>query len=472
MWGTVCAERQDQDIVKWMISEPTCDLTPIADWLCQHDEHAEHHFGLLEQAETVMASGLAGRSAGRALAERIERWRYLHMQEHSDDWSWQTETLVGALDRLAAQLAGRPDQTPRRTYQAVHDASLDTDALREAIEFGDPRVPLSALTDRARNLTELHFRSAAHDHVPATVRRRMILYAPLYVSNKCINYCTYCGFRYPLEIVRRHLSCDEALAQARVLRGRGFRHVLLVGGDFPRLTTTAYYAEILQAMVAEGVVPAIEIAPQTTESYARLVEAGARGLTLYQETYDEARYRAYHLRGPKASYHWRLESHDRAAEVGMERLGLGVLMGLADPCRDVPALMRHGAYLMDRFPGRTLAFSLPRIHSAPDGFQAPFPVDDQQLIRWYCALRIAFPRAELVLSTREPVALRNRLAQICITQMSAGSSTAPGGYEDGAEHSGEQFPVTDQRSPAEVARWLEEAGFHVWWSLDGSGTRA
>jgi 2-iminoacetate synthase len=147
-------------------------------------------------------------------------------------------------------------------------------------------------------------------------------------------------------------------------------------------------------------------------------------------------------------------------------------MGLADPGRDVPALMRHGAYLMDRFPGRTLAFSLPRIHSAPDGFQAPFPVDDQQLIRWYCALRIAFPRAELVLSTREPVALRNRLAQICITQMSAGSSTAPGGYEDGAEHSGEQFPVTDQRSPAEVARWLEEAGFHVWWSLDGSGTRA
>jgi 2-iminoacetate synthase len=452
-----------------MITEYTSAFEPIADWLCHHDEHAEHHFALLDQAETMLDSGLAGRSEAQQLAERLERWRYQHLHQGAEHWTWQTETLVNALDGLATQLAGRPSRPPRRTRQAVHDPSLDTDTMREAIQWSDPRIPLGELTHRARTRTEAHFCVSEPTQADSLPRRRMILYAPLYVSNECVNFCTYCGFRYPLEIPRRHLTCDEAMAQVRLLRSRGFRHLLIVGGDYPRFTTTEYYAEILRGMQAEGVVPAIEIAPQTTDGYRRLVEAGARGLTLYQETYDEARYRQYHVRGPKSSYDWRLESHDRAAEVGMSRLGLGVLMGLADPSHDLPAMMRHGAYLMDRFPDRTLAFSLPRIHAAPEGFQVPFPVDDEQLIRWYCVLRIAFPRAELVLSTRERAALRNRLAAICITQMSAGSSTAPGGYDDSQPHSGEQFPVTDQRTAAEVASWLEESGFHLTWSLDGSG---
>ena len=129
--------------------------------------------------------------------------------------------------------------------------------------------------------------------------------------------------------------------------------------------------------------------------------------------------------------------------------------------------MRHGRYLHSRFPDRTLAFSLPRIYEAPAGFRVPFPVDDETFVRMYCALRIAFPDAELVLSTRERAELRNRLAQICITQISAGSCTAPGGYEDsaGQPHAGEQFPVCDNRSPAEVAAWLENAGFQVTWQV-------
>jgi 2-iminoacetate synthase len=456
--------------MKSTVTKDASVFEEIAGWLRDRDEHAEHHLALLDQAETVLDAGRPGDAASRELAERIERWRYQHLHEHAAGLTWQDETLVDALDSLAVRLSGRASRPPRSTGRAIHDASLDTDAMRDAVEMTDPRVPLDRLIDRARSLTRLHFGSAESDRVPGPVSsptgRRMIVYAPLYVSNECVNYCTYCGFRYPLDIARRHLSCEEAMEQVRVLRGRGFRHLLIVGGEFPRLTTTGYYAGIIQAMVAEGVVPAIEIAPQSTQSYAALAAAGACGVTLYQETYDEARYREYHQRGPKSSYHWRLESHDRAAEAGMGRLGLGVLLGLSDPRRDLPAMMRHGAYLLERFPGRTLAFSLPRIHAAPDGFQVPFPVSDEPLIRWYCALRIAFPRAELVLSTRESAALRNRLAEICITQMSAGSSTAPGGYEEGAEHSGEQFPISDHRSAAEVARWLEDTGFRVVWSLD------
>ena len=294
----------------------------------------------------------------------------------------------------------------------------------------------------------------------------MLLYAPLYVLSECVNYCLYCGFRYPLDILRKHLTVEEAVDQARILRKRGFRHLLVVGGDFPSRTTPAYYREILAALVEEGVEPAIEIAPQTTEAYAELVRAGVCGLTLYQETYDEELYARYHIRGPKSSYHWRLESHDRAAEAGMPRLGLGILLGLSDPREDLVAMMRHAAYLADRFPDRRLAFSLPRIHEAPHDFQIPHPVSDGDLIRMYCALRIAFPGATLVLSTREPAELRNRLARICITQMIAGSSTAPGGYLPGDEPTGEQFPVVDHRSPAEVADWLRREGFEVCWTCE------
>lgn len=448
-----------------MQTEWTDFFQPINDWIHQYDHHAEHHLSLLEVAEAALATGLAGSEIGRELGGQIERWRYQHLQQEGERHSLQADTLADQLDQLANHLTGRADRLPRGTGRAIQDSRFDTDNIRLALELVDPRVPLSELTNRAFELTRLHFGSDPSNRSAALDRWRMVVYAPLYVSNQCINYCTYCGFRYPLEIARRHLSCEQALDQARWLRDRGFRHLLVVGGDFPQLTTTGYYAEILRAMVAEGLVPAVEIAPQSTESYAELVQAGARGVTLYQETYDPIRYREYHLRGPKASYAWRLEALDRAAEAGMSRLGLGVLIGLADPYRDIPIMMRHAAYLMDRFPDRTFAFSLPRIHEAPDGFQVPFPIDDQQLIRWYCALRIAFPHAQLVLSTREAAELRNQLADLCITQMSAGSSTAPGGYQDDLPNTGEQFPVTDQRSAAEVAGWLEQSGFQVCWSF-------
>ena len=134
------------------------------------------------------------------------------------------------------------------------------------------------------------------------------------------------------------------------------------------MTTADYYADVARLMVREGVVPMVEIAPQSTIAYAQLASAGVCGVTLYQETYDEALFGEYHVRGPKSGFHWRLESQDRAAEAGMGRLGLGILLGLADPRQDFLALLRHGEYLHRRFPQCTLAFSLPRIHEGPEGF--------------------------------------------------------------------------------------------------------
>ena len=251
------------------------------------------------------------------------------------------------------------------------------------------------------------------------------------------------------------------------MRQRGFRHVLLVAGDFPSLTSTDYFLPIIRALAADGFSVGVEIASQSTLSYKQMAQAGARSLTLYQETFQEDLYSQYHLLGPKSFYDWRLEAPERAADAGVTRLGLGILLGLADPIKDLRALIRHAGYLRDRFPEVKLAFSLPRIHEAPAGFDPPCPVDDDLFFRCYCALRLAFPSSELVLSTREAPDLRDRLATICVTQMSAGSCTAPGGYdaEEADPRRRQQFPVCDQRSPAEVTSMLQRRGLEVLWDL-------
>lgn len=439
-------------------------LSSFADWIRATDEHAAHHLPLLEEAARLLTGeGETTLIARRTMAARLERWRYQYLNQRGGRLAREDCEFIGAIDLAANELAARAPRPPRSTRPAIGDACSDDAAIAEAVRALDPAAGLESVAARAAALTREHF-ADGRDARPTAGRWRMLLYAPLYLSNYCINYCRYCGFRHPHAIERRHLDMDEALREAEILRSRGFRHILLVAGDFPSLTTPEYYAGILRALRARGFLPAVEIAPQSTGAYETLVGAGAIGVTLYQETYAEPLYAEYHPRGSKASYDWRLEGLDRAAEAGMGRLGPGILLGLGDPREDLLALMRHGRYLAGRFPDRTLAFSLPRIHEAPEGFRVRFPVDDELFVRMYCALRVAFPRAELVLSTREPETLRNHLATLCITQISAGSCTAPGGYEDaGGRRAGEQFPVCDQRSPAEVADWLREAGFAVAW---------
>ena len=165
----------------------------------------------------------------------------------------------------------------------------------------------------------------------------------------------------------------------------------------------------------------------------------------------------------KVWFDWRLEGLERAAQAGIGQLGLGIFLGLAPALADLRALAGHADYLLARFADAKFAFSLPRLHDAPAPFVPPCPVDDDTLVRFYCALRLSFPRAQLVLSTRERPELHNRLANICITQMSAESCTSPGGYgsPDAKSGSGAQFPVHDQRTAVETAQWLTQSGFKV-----------
>jgi 2-iminoacetate synthase len=443
-------------------------LSSLAEWIRATDEHAPDRLQLVEQVESALSDPQSALPDDRLrLAQRLERWRYQYLARRAGELTPDDRRLVDALDLAANQLAGR-DPRPPRAARATIENALGHDATEvEVMQCLDPTTDLTAIETRAEAITRERFGVPPARVSSSPPRWRMLLYAPLYLSNYCINHCVYCGFRHPNPVERKHLSVRQAVREAEILMDRGFRHILLVAGDFPHLTTTAYYSEILRELKARGVVPAIEISPQSTAAYAALIEAGACSLTLFQETYNEKLYAVYHPRGSKVSFDWRLEGYERAAEAGIPRIGLGILLGLADPREDLIAMVRHARYLKARFPDRTLAFSLPRIHDAPAGFRGAFSVDDEVFLRMYCALRIAFPDAELVLSTREPAALRNRLAAICITQISAGSSTAPGGYEqaEGEVRAGEQFAVCDHRSPAEVASWLHDAGFEPAWLL-------
>jgi 2-iminoacetate synthase len=360
------------------------------------------------------------------------------------------------------------------------EPEFGTYAALQAIDRTDPRVAdarqmlreadTDSLVEQAVAMTQMHFawdsveaadqifdRDDALSAAVSQKRWRVLLYAPLYVWNQCVNHCKYCGFNSTLDIQRESLDEDRAIEESDMLSRWGIRHQLLVAGEFPRFEKEGRLERIAQRMLDKGVIPSAEVAPRTVDGYRRLVDAGVGGLTLFQETYDRTRYNDYHPRGPKSVYDWRIEGLDRAATAGMRRLGLGALLGLADPAEELAAMVTHGLYLQDRYPDSRLGFNLPRLHATPGEFQPPFAIDDEQFLRFYCILRLTFPKSEMVLSTRERPEFRNRLAKICITQMSAASSTAPGGY---VERSGEeQFSISDPRSVAEVVTWLHTEGF-------------
>jgi 2-iminoacetate synthase len=289
------------------------------------------------------------------------------------------------------------------------------------------------------------------------------LFAPLYVSNACLSTCTYCGFSKGLDVTRRTLTPAEVEDEARLLTERGFRHLLLVSGEHRIEVSQDYLVEVVDRLAP--FVPSIAIETQTwsDDTYARLVAAGVEGVVHYQETYDRTRYAETHVAGWKRDYDRRLASTERAAEAGIRRLGIGALLGLAPDWRaDVLAVAAHAAFLLRRYWRTEVTVALPRIKPSASGFQPVADVTDRRYVLALAALRLYEPEAGIVLSTREPAALRDGLVRIAVTHMSAGSSTEPGGYSHPGEAQ-EQFSVSDERSPLEVAAMLEAAGYEAVW---------
>jgi 2-iminoacetate synthase len=324
------------------------------------------------------------------------------------------------------------------------------------------------------------------------------LFAPLYLSNECINNCKYCGFSRDNPILRLTLSIEQVQAEARELARQGFRNILLVAGEHPKFVSNHYLADCIEAIREEFPSISLEVGPMETADYLPLSRAGAEGLVVYQESYCREVYSAVHTAGPKRDFYWRLDTPERACAAGFRRLGIGALYGLADWRLEAISLAFHADHLLRNCWKAQLTISLPRLRPHAGEFPPLTQMSDRELVQLLCAFRLVFPDAGLVLSTRESPSLRDGLFPLGITHISAGSHTEPGGYTGAgkenlhhtqrgrivalAADSSEwatpphrltgatsQFEIADDRSPLEIARLLESMGYEpVWKDWDQS----
>jgi len=284
------------------------------------------------------------------------------------------------------------------------------------------------------------------------------IFAPLYLSNFCINRCAYCGFAANNSIPRRKLSIKEAVQEAEILEQRGFQHILLVTGEAPGKAGVDYLEEISRNLRDKFAALSIEVQPLEQEEYARLFKAGITAVAVYQETYDRQVYKQVHLAGKKCDYDFRLATPARAAAAGMREIGIGALLGLADWRCEGMALAMHLAWLRKNFWQTNYTVSFPRLRPAAGSFEPLVDVKEKNLSQLIFGLRIFDPDVGLILSTREKARYRDGMLGLGPTRYSAGSCTAPGGYSSD-EHEGEQFSVGDHRSISEVCSMITAKGF-------------
>lgn len=298
------------------------------------------------------------------------------------------------------------------------------------------------------------------------------LYAPLYLSNFCVNDCIYCGFNKSHEFPRIRLTIEQALAEADIIAEEGFKDLLLVSSEDRDFISVDFLCELAAKLRPKFSSISVEIYQMTTEEYAKLFAAGIEGVTLYQETYDRDTYSKYHPAGPKADYDYRLSAADNIAQAGMREIGIGALLGLSDWRLETLALAEHAHYLVKRYWKSRVSFSFPRLRPAKDVDRTQFRLlCDKNLVQMILALRLCFADAGLTISTREPAQLRDNLVKMGITKMSAGSKTNPGGYS-GHTGSVEQFEIDDNRTPVQVAAMLKANGLEpVWKDWDSAFTQ-
>jgi len=280
---------------------------------------------------------------------------------------------------------------------------------------------------------------------------RLVLFAPLYLSDYCVNNCEYCGFRTENPAPRKRLSMDEIRAEVKALTEMGHKRLLLECGEDPARNTMDYMIEAIATVYAaksgRGEIRRVNVnmAPPGPEGFKRLKEAGIGTYQLFQETYDRAAYEALH-HGPKADYSRQIHAHDLAFEAGIDDVGLGVLFGLFDYRFEVLALLSHARYLEKRYGVGPHTISVPRLRPAPGvRLKTAHGVTDAELLKIIAVLRLAVPYTGIILSTREAPALRAAAFGAGVTQASSGSVATPGGYNGKTTGAG-QFSLGDGRT--------------------------
>lgn len=306
---------------------------------------------------------------------------------------------------------------------------------------------LEETAKKARTVTERNF------------SKNITLFAPLYISDHCVNHCVYCSFNMNNEFPRTKLTIEEIAKEGRQIAASGIRHLLLLTGESPRETPISYFKEAIGVLKHEFDSLGIEIYPLNTDAYHELVEAGVSGLTIYQEVYNEQIYKDIHPKGPKRNYRYRLDAPERGCQAGMRSVNIGALLGMDDWRKEVFFTGMHARYLQERYPDTTISLSPPRMRPFAGSYQPRSIVEDDDLIQALLAFRLLLPRSGLTLSTREPSSLRDRLVHLGITKMSAGVSTQVGGYSNESAETVSQFQISDERGVTEICSMLLQSGF-------------
>lgn len=296
----------------------------------------------------------------------------------------------------------------------------------------------------------------------------MQMYVPLYLSNECNNICTYCGFSFDNKVRRKTLSPMEIMQEVAVIKEMGYDHVLLVTGEANQSVHTDYFKKVLELIGPHFSHISMEVQPMDQEDYEQLIPFGLNTVLVYQETYHREDYKKHHPKGKKSNFEYRLETPDRLGKAGIHKMGLGVLIGLEDWRTDCFFTAAHLGYLEKKYWKSKYSLSFPRLRPFSGGLEPKVEMTDRELVQLICAYRLLNEEVELSISTRESTIFRDHIVNLGITAISAGSKTNPGGYAVEPE-SLEQFEISDERTPAEIAEMLRKQGYEpVWKDWDAS----
>ena len=341
-------------------------------------------------------------------------------------------------------------KTPDDVERALHCARPGREEMMALLSPAAEAL-LEPLAQQAQRLTRQRF------------GHTVSFYVPLYLSNLCANDCTYCGFSMSNRIKRKTLDAGEIARECAAIKALGFDHLLLVTGEHQTKVGMDYFRTHFPAIRRQFASLQMEVQPLAEHEYAELKTLGLDGVMVYQETYHEAVYARHHLRGNKQDFFWRLETPDRLGRAGIDRIGLGALIGLSDSWRvDCFMVAEHLLWLQQHYWQSRYSVSFPRLRPCTGGVEPASIMNERQLVQTICAFRLLVPEVELSLSTRESPAFRDNVIPLAITSVSAFSKTQPGGYADDHPEL-EQFAPHDSRRPEVVAAALSRSGIQPVW---------
>lgn len=305
---------------------------------------------------------------------------------------------------------------------------------------------LEEIAQRAKIETRKHFGNS------------ITMFTPLYIANYCENYCIYCGFNRYNKIRRACLTVDEIEKEMRTIAATGLQEILILTGESRKMSDVNYIAEACKIAKKYFKVVGIEVYPMNSDEYAVLHRNGADFVTVFQETYNSAKYETLHLEGHKRIFPYRFYAQERALIGGMRGVGFAALLGLDDFRKDAFATGMHAYLIQRKYPHAEIAFSCPRLRPIINNDKInPKDVHEPQLLQVICAYRIFMPFASITISTRECERFRNNVINIAATKISAGVDVGIGGHSD-EKKGDEQFEISDSRNVSEVFKAIEEQG--------------